>query len=147
MDGSLILVTGATGTVGSEVVRASAATNPRPARRPNRLTPRTTTLAPTHRPHLKDRFADSPTVRTTVESSAGGDDPAGGFDGGGAALRDEGGVVGHGVGVRQVRPGQADREEQDDEVEGPPCGVDVAAGLGGFDGGDSLGGDVLAIKN
>ena len=60
-------------------------------------------------------------------------------------MRDEGGVVSHGVGVGPVRPGQADSEEDDQQVYRLPGTVDVAAGLGGFDRSDGLGGDGFAV--
>ena len=62
-----------------------------------------------------------------------------------ARARHGGRVVRDGVGVRQVRPGQASREEQHDQIGGLPGGVDVAGCLRGFDGGDPVGVDWLAV--
>jgi hypothetical protein len=78
-------------------------------------------------------------------SGRGGDDAGGSLDGGGAAVRDDGGFVSRGVGVGPVRPGQADSEEDDQQVYRLPGTVDVAAGLGGFDRSDGLGGDGFAV--
>jgi len=73
------------------------------------------------------------------------DDPTGCLDDGGTAPGDDDRIVGHGVGVRQVHPGQADPDEQNEQVDGLPEAVYVAAGLGGFDGGEVSVGDGQAV--
>jgi hypothetical protein len=53
-------------------------------------------------------------TKESWSSGAGCDDPGGSFDGGGAAVRDEGGAVRDGVRVGPVRPGKPDSDEYDE---------------------------------